>query len=135
MFTRAQGSVGVPGACSGWYLFDLEGWLSSDVFLSVQAFDLEGHLSLDVFLSEGCGYGTIFYFAEQVLFFFLQAGRISLPCTRKILMTCILGLEATERNMPRLSVAMKDILLQLTGSLVAREKRRMLQSSDLVFRY
>jgi len=77
VFPRAQGSVGVPGACSGWYLFDLEGWLSSDVFLSVQAFDLEGHLSLDVFLSEGCGYGTIFYFAEQVLFFF--ASRAYIP--------------------------------------------------------
>ena len=69
MFPRAQRSVGVPGAFSGRYVFDLEGWLSSDVFLSVQAFDLEGHLSLDVFLSEGCGYGTIFYFAEHVLFF------------------------------------------------------------------
>jgi len=76
-----------------------------------------------------------FSILQNRYFFFLQAGRISLPCTRKILMTCILGLEATERNMPRLSVAMKDILLQLTGSLVAREKRRMLQSSDLVFRY
>jgi len=51
VFPRAQRSVGVPGAFSGRYVFDLEGWLSSGVFLSVQAFDLEGHLSSDLFLS------------------------------------------------------------------------------------